>query len=102
MIVIAQVPLGHQYLGLAVLSGPMFFFAGAGPAIFWVIAASFIVVMCHASFYAIEAVLGDEEAPFDLQMEEVTLLVYFIFLGNAIGELYMEDVTLLVYFIWRR
>lgn len=59
---------------------PVFFYAGAGTAIFWVMAASFIVVMAHASFYSIEAVIGDEDAPFDLQMEEVRVL-YLVYLS---------------------
>lgn len=60
------VPLPHQYAAISLVCTPIFFFAGAGSALFWVLAASFIVVMAHASFYTIEAVLGDEEAPFEM------------------------------------
>lgn len=62
-----QVALSHQYAVLSLAFMPIFFLAGAGAAVFWVLAASFVVVTTHASFYSIEAVLGDEEAPFDLQ-----------------------------------
>ncbi|XP_018014999.1 prenylated Rab acceptor protein 1 isoform X2 [Hyalella azteca] len=65
------VPLPHQYVAILLVFTPIFFFAGAGAALFWVIIASFIVVMAHASFYSIEALLGDEEAPFEMQMDEV-------------------------------
>ncbi|KAF2366776.1 Prenylated rab acceptor PRA1 [Trinorchestia longiramus] len=60
------VPLPHQYAAISLIFCPIFFFAGAGAILFWVLAASFIVVMAHASFYTIEAVIGDEEAPFEM------------------------------------
>lgn len=69
-----QVALPHQYAAISLAFTPIFFLAGAGSALIWVLAASFVVVMTHASFYAIEAVMGDEEAPFDLEtvtVEEV-------------------------------
>jgi len=64
-----SVPLTHQYLAVACVFGPVFWLAGAGSLLLWVVAGSAVVVLGHASFYAIEAVLGDDSAPFD--MEEV-------------------------------
>jgi len=63
------VPLYHQYMAVSALFGPVFWLAGAGTALLWVVAASAVTVAGHASFYAIESLVGDQEAPFD--MEEV-------------------------------
>ncbi|CAG2171951.1 unnamed protein product [Oppiella nova] len=46
--------LGQQYLLLMIISFPLFYLAGAGQAVFWVIGASFFVIGLHASIYAIE------------------------------------------------
>lgn len=60
-----KISLGQQYLGIATLSFPLFYLAGAGSAVFWVLGASFFVIGLHASIFAIE--MGDtslEEGPF--------------------------------------
>jgi len=49
-----KLALGQQYLAISCLSFPLFYLAGAGSAVFWVIGASFFVIGLHASIYAIE------------------------------------------------
>ncbi|XP_060585544.1 prenylated Rab acceptor protein 1-like isoform X2 [Ruditapes philippinarum] len=62
-----ELTLAQQYGAVALCSFPLFWLAGAGSAVFWVIGASFFVIMLHASFYT----PGDEGEPFDLEMEPV-------------------------------
>ncbi|KAK2153582.1 hypothetical protein LSH36_292g03027 [Paralvinella palmiformis] len=62
-----EISLAHQYTAVGVLSFPLFWLAGAGSAVFWVIGASFFVIMLHASMYSID----EEVQPFELTMEEV-------------------------------
>ncbi|RWS25475.1 prenylated Rab acceptor-like protein [Leptotrombidium deliense] len=60
-----KLSVGQQYLGIAIASFPLFYLAGAGSAVFWVLGASFFVIGLHASIYAIE--MNDqsmEEIPF--------------------------------------
>ncbi|KAL7642678.1 UNVERIFIED_CONTAM: hypothetical protein RMT77_007243 [Armadillidium vulgare] len=66
-----ELTLPQQYIGIGVMSVPIFYLAGATTAIFWVIGASFFVIMLHATIYDIESIVGSEDQPFDLQMEEV-------------------------------
>jgi len=47
--------IGQQYIGVGVLSFPLFYLAGAGAAVFWVIGSSFFIIGLHASIYAIES-----------------------------------------------
>lgn len=47
--------IGQQYAGVGVLSFPLFYWAGAGSAVFWVLGASFFIIGLHASIYSIEA-----------------------------------------------
>lgn len=49
-----KLSLGQQYVMIGILSFPLFYLAGAGSAVFWVIGASFFVIGLHASLYAIE------------------------------------------------
>ncbi|KAB7501968.1 Prenylated Rab acceptor protein 1, partial [Armadillidium nasatum] len=65
-----ELTLPQQYIGIGVISVPIFYLAGATTAIFWVIGASFFVIMLHATLYDIESIVGSEDQPFDLQMEE--------------------------------
>ncbi|CAL4165149.1 unnamed protein product, partial [Meganyctiphanes norvegica] len=66
-----EVSLVQQYTAVAVLSIPLFYIAGAGSILFWVLGASFFLIAIHATMYNIESVLGSDDEPFDLQMEEV-------------------------------
>ncbi|XP_069939730.1 prenylated Rab acceptor protein 1 isoform X2 [Cherax quadricarinatus] len=66
-----EVSLAHQYTAVGVLSLPVFYIAGAGAVLFWVLGASFVIIIIHASFYNIESLIGSDEEPFDLQMEQV-------------------------------
>ncbi|CAI9723232.1 Hypothetical predicted protein [Octopus vulgaris] len=62
-----ELSLGQQYAGVGVLSFPLFWVAGAGSAVFWVIGASFFVIGLHAIMYN----RADEQENFDLEMESV-------------------------------
>ncbi|XP_066952329.1 prenylated Rab acceptor protein 1-like isoform X1 [Macrobrachium rosenbergii] len=66
-----ELPLVHQYAAVGILSLPIFYIVGAGAALFWVLGASFFIIALHASFYNIEAILGSEDEPFDLEMQQV-------------------------------
>ncbi|XP_063615238.1 prenylated Rab acceptor protein 1-like isoform X1 [Penaeus indicus] len=66
-----EIPLAHQYGAIGILSLPVFYLAGAGAVLFWVLGASFFIIAIHASLYNIESVLGSEDEPFELQMEQV-------------------------------
>ncbi|XP_068201862.1 prenylated Rab acceptor protein 1-like isoform X2 [Palaemon carinicauda] len=59
-----EVALGHQFAAVGVLSLPVFYMAGAGAVLFWVIGATFFVIAIHASFYNIDSILGSDEEPF--------------------------------------
>lgn len=50
-----EVALAQQYMAIAVLSIPLFLFAGAGGAVFWVIGASIFLIGIHATFYNFDA-----------------------------------------------
>ncbi|XP_037090908.1 prenylated Rab acceptor protein 1-like [Pollicipes pollicipes] len=65
-----EVPLAQQYAGVAMLSIPLFLIVGASSALFWVIGASFFVIMLHASFFKHEALAGTEE---EAELFEVTM-----------------------------
>ncbi|KAK4315363.1 hypothetical protein Pmani_013416 [Petrolisthes manimaculis] len=66
-----EIAPAHQYAAVGVLSLPLFYLVGAGAVLFWVLGASLFIICVHASFYNIESVVGSEEEPFDLQMEQV-------------------------------
>jgi len=61
-----EIPTAYQYAAVAVLSFPLFYAAGAGSTIFWVIGASIFFIVLHAFFYASEPIPGAE-----FEMEEV-------------------------------
>jgi len=61
-----EISPAYQYAAVAVLSFPLFYMAGAGTTIFWVIGASIFVILLHALFYASEPIPGAE-----FEMEEV-------------------------------
>lgn len=54
-----ELTLGQQYIMIGLISFPLFYLAGAGSAVFWVIGASFFVIGLHASLYAIESIDSD-------------------------------------------
>ncbi|XP_052806087.1 prenylated Rab acceptor protein 1-like [Mya arenaria] len=62
-----ELTIAQQYGVVGLCSFPLFWLAGAGSAVFWIIGASVFVIMLHASFYT----PGDEGEPFDLEMEPV-------------------------------
>jgi len=62
-----EVTVAQQYGAVGVLSFPLFWLAGAGSAVFWIIGASFFVIMLHAGFYRTQ----EELEGFDLELEEV-------------------------------
>jgi len=65
-----EVPLAQQYAGVALLSIPVFLLVGGSSALFWVVGASFFVIMLHASFFKHEALAGSEE---EAELFEVTM-----------------------------
>lgn len=63
-----EISLVQQYAAVGVLSFPLFWIAGAGSAVFWVIGASLFCILLHASMFS----GGDgEQDPFELEMESV-------------------------------
>jgi len=62
-----EISPAYQYAAVAILSFPLFYAAGAGTTIFWVIGASIFLIVLHALFYASEPVPGAEF----IDMEEV-------------------------------
>ncbi|XP_060077546.1 prenylated Rab acceptor protein 1-like [Ylistrum balloti] len=62
-----ELSVSQQYAAVGLCSFPIFWLAGAGSAVFWIIGASFFVIMLHASFYT-HAEEGEE---IDLVMDEV-------------------------------
>jgi len=65
-----ELSLAQQYGAVGAMSFPLFWLAGAGSAVFWVIGASFFVIMLHAGLYLTQ----DELEGFDLDLEEVQTL----------------------------
>lgn len=57
-----ELTLAQQYGVLLLCSMPVYYLAGAGAAMFWVLGASFFVITLHASFYNIEALITEEDA----------------------------------------
>lgn len=49
-----ELTLAQQYGGVALLSFPLFWIAGAGSVVFWVIGLSFVIIVAHASTRVIE------------------------------------------------
>ncbi|XP_048254106.1 prenylated Rab acceptor protein 1-like isoform X2 [Haliotis rufescens] len=64
-----EVTVAQQYACVGVLSFPLFWLAGAGSAVFWVIGASFFVIMLHATLH----VTAEEAEAFDIDMDEVSI-----------------------------
>ncbi|RUS80158.1 hypothetical protein EGW08_012081 [Elysia chlorotica] len=62
-----ELSLAQQYAAVGVASFPLFWLAGAGSAVFWVIGASFFVIMLHASIYRTQ----EELEGFDVEMDAV-------------------------------
>lgn len=51
-----ELTLSQQYIMVSLISFPLFYLAGAGSAVFWVIGASFFVIGLHATLFAIESI----------------------------------------------
>ncbi|XP_070549014.1 prenylated Rab acceptor protein 1-like isoform X2 [Ptychodera flava] len=64
-----ELTVGQQYLAVGLISIPMFFMAGAGSAVFWVIGASVFLIMLHASLLSTDIV--DEVPQPEITMETV-------------------------------
>ena len=64
-----ELTVAQQYGGVAMLSFPLFWLAGAGSVIFWVIGASLVAIVAHAGLYRLE--VDDPAEAFELQMEPV-------------------------------
>lgn len=64
-----ELNLIQQYCILGMVCFPIFYVAGAGAAVFWVIGASFFIIMLHATTYAIEAASTEES--YELQLQTV-------------------------------
>ncbi|XP_061184239.1 prenylated Rab acceptor protein 1-like isoform X2 [Saccostrea echinata] len=62
-----ELSLVQQYAAVGLCSFPIFWLAGAGSAVFWVIGASFFIIMLHASMY----ITAEEAEVIELEMEEV-------------------------------
>jgi len=58
-----ELSLAQLYSTAAICSVPVFLFAGATSAVFWIIGASLVVIVVHAAFYS-----RDEEDPFQSQV----------------------------------
>lgn len=62
-----ELSLAQQYAAVGAASFPLFWLAGAGSAVFWVIGASFFVIMLHASLYRTQ----EELEGFDIELDAV-------------------------------
>jgi len=56
-----EITQGHQYCAVLLCAIPFFILAGASSAFFWVLGASFFVIMLHASFFAHEKLPPPED-----------------------------------------
>ncbi|KAK6173527.1 hypothetical protein SNE40_016959 [Patella caerulea] len=63
-----EISVAQQYAAVGVGSFPLFWLAGAGSAVFWIIGASFFVIMAHATLYRPQIEDGDG---FDIEMQSV-------------------------------
>jgi len=60
-----EVTTNQQYSIAALISFPLFFIAGTGSAVFWVLGVSFFLIGLHASFHSsIEEMGGEDQTPF--------------------------------------
>ncbi|ESO93854.1 hypothetical protein LOTGIDRAFT_153327 [Lottia gigantea] len=64
-----ELGLAQQYTTVGLCSFPLFWLAGAGSAVFWIIGASFFVIMAHATLYQPQI----EGEGFDIEMEAVAV-----------------------------
>lgn len=61
-----ELSLTQQYGIMSLCLFPIFYLVGAGAAIFWVLGVSFFLVILHASFYNIDAVVPDDQSELEL------------------------------------
>ncbi|KAK4036180.1 hypothetical protein OUZ56_028246 [Daphnia magna] len=62
-----EISLAQQYGLIAMVSLPLFYLAGAGSVVFWVLGASMFFIVLHASFYNNES----PEESFELPIQQV-------------------------------
>lgn len=60
MIANHEVTITQQYAVVLLLSIPILLLTGAGPSVFWVLGASLLCIILHATFYNFEIHGGDE------------------------------------------
>ncbi|XP_014241043.1 prenylated Rab acceptor protein 1 [Cimex lectularius] len=56
-----EVTLLQQYCLVGAISLPVYYWAGAGEAVFWVLGASCVVISVHAGLYNIDAILNEQD-----------------------------------------
>lgn len=49
-----KLSVAHQYALVSVISFPLFYVAGAGQVVFWILGASFFSIMMHATLYDLD------------------------------------------------
>ncbi|KAK2707286.1 hypothetical protein QYM36_015094 [Artemia franciscana] len=54
--------LPQQYAVVGVLSFPLFYIAGAGAAVFWILGASVFLIVLHAAFFDSDALKNPDES----------------------------------------
>ncbi|GBL92140.1 Prenylated Rab acceptor protein 1 [Araneus ventricosus] len=65
-----KLTVAHQYALVSIFAFPLFYLAGAGQVVFWILGASFFIIMLHATLYCIEQMSKDEDG-IDLHMAPV-------------------------------
>ncbi|GFY62919.1 prenylated Rab acceptor protein 1 [Trichonephila inaurata madagascariensis] len=56
-----KLTLAHQYALVSICAFPLFYLAGAGQVVFWILGASFFFIMLHATLYEVPPTSEEEE-----------------------------------------
>ncbi|XP_054707331.1 prenylated Rab acceptor protein 1-like isoform X2 [Uloborus diversus] len=56
-----KLTLAHQYSLVSIAAFPLFYLAGAGQVVFWILGASFFLIMLHATLYDYERTSEDAD-----------------------------------------
>ncbi|CAL1266473.1 unnamed protein product [Larinioides sclopetarius] len=56
-----KLTVAHQYALVSIFAFPLFYLAGAGQVVFWILGASFFFIMLHATLYQLPASSEEEE-----------------------------------------
>ncbi|CAH1389947.1 unnamed protein product [Nezara viridula] len=56
-----EVSLNQQYAAVGICSLPLYYWAGVGQAVFWVVGASCFVISLHAGLFNIDEVISQED-----------------------------------------